>query len=118
MADLGSLGYEGRRLQADLRSSQDIPPLWLFGGPLVIGVAYYLGARLGLAVTLPSSPISTLWPPNSILFAVLLLAPRRWWWWILLGALPAHLAVELPSRFPTLLVLGWYISNCSEAVLG
>jgi len=81
-------------------------------------VAYYLGAKLGLALTLRPSPISTLWPPNSILLAALLLTPANWWPIILLGALPAHLAVELPSGFPPQLVMGWFVSNCSEALIG
>jgi PAS domain S-box-containing protein len=85
---------------------------------LLVGLAYYLGAKLGFALTLKPSPISTLWPPNSIVLAALLLTPTRWWWLILVGALPAHLAVQLPLGFPPGLVLGWYISNCSEALIG
>jgi PAS domain S-box-containing protein len=85
---------------------------------LFVCVAYYLGAKLGFALTLRPSPISTLWPPNSILLSALLLTPVRWWWIILLGALPAHLAVELGSGFPPQLVMGWFISNCSEALIG
>ena len=71
-----------------------------------------------LHLTLKPSPISTLWPPNSIVLAALLLTPTRWWGLILLGALPAHLAVQLPLGFPPALILGWYISNCSEALVG
>jgi PAS domain S-box-containing protein len=47
-----------------------------------------------------------------------LLAPTSWWWLLLLAALPAHLAVELNSGFPKALVIGWYLSNCSEALIG
>jgi PAS domain S-box-containing protein len=85
---------------------------------LIVGVAYYLGAKLGFALTLRPTPISTLWPPNSILLSALLLTPVRWWWIILLGVLPPHLAVELGSGFPPQLVMGWFISNCSEALIG
>jgi PAS domain S-box-containing protein len=85
---------------------------------LFVAVAYYLGAKLGFALTLRPSPISTLWPPNSILLSALLLTPVRWWWIILLGALPAHFAVELAGGFPPQLVMGWFISNCSEALIG
>ncbi|HEX5574831.1 MAG TPA: PAS domain-containing protein, partial [Gemmatimonadales bacterium] len=85
---------------------------------LFVCVGYYLGAKLGFALTLRPSPISTLWPPNSILLSALLLTPVRWWWVLLLGALPAHLAVELRSGFPPQLVMGWFISNCSEALIG
>ena len=85
---------------------------------LLVCLAYYLGAKLGFALTLKPSPISTLWPPNSIVLAALLLTPTRWWGLILLGALPAHLAVQLPLGFPPALILGWYITNCSEALVG
>jgi len=62
---------------------------------LIVAVAYYLGARLGLALTMHPQPVSTLWPPNAILLAALLLTPPRIWPFVLLGALPAHLFVEL-----------------------
>jgi signal transduction histidine kinase len=85
---------------------------------LGVAIAYYLAARLGLALTLQPHPISTLWPPNALLAAVLLLAQTRSWWWLLLAALPAHLLAELQSGVPTAMVLGWYVSNCSEALIG
>ena len=51
---------------------------------LFVCLAYYLGAKLGFALTLKPSPISTLWPPNSIVLAALLLTPTRSWWLVLL----------------------------------
>jgi PAS domain S-box-containing protein len=59
-----------------------------------------------------------LWPPNAILLAALLLTPTRIWPFVLLGALPAHLLVELASGIPLPMVLSWFVSNCSEAVIG
>jgi len=85
---------------------------------LLVAVGYYLAARIGFAFTLQPYPISTLWPPNALLLAALLLAPPRAWWWLLAAALPAHLLVELQSGVPVVMVLGWYISNCSEALIG
>ena len=85
---------------------------------LAVAVGYYLAARLGLAFTLQPHPISTLWPPNALLLAALLLAPTRAWWWLLAAALPAHLMVELQSGVPVAMVLGWYATNCSEALIG
>jgi len=85
---------------------------------LLVAVGYYLAARLGFSFTLQPHPISTLWPPNALLLAVLLLAPTRAWWWLLAAALPAHLAAELQSGVPMAMVLGWYVSNCSEALIG
>ena len=85
---------------------------------LLVALGYYLAARVGFAFTLQPYPISTLWPPNALLLAALLLAPTRAWWWLLAAALPAHLLVELESGVPVAMVLGWYVSNCSEALIG
>jgi len=62
--------------------------------------------------------VSTLWPPNAILLAALLLTPPRIWPLLLLGALPAHLLVELRSGIPLGMVLSWFVSNSSEALIG
>ena len=47
-----------------------------------------------------------------------MLTPTRWWWVLLLAAFPAHLAVELQLGVPIPMVLSWFVSNCSEALLG
>ncbi len=62
---------------------------------LVVGVAYYIGAKVGLALTFQPLPISVLWPPNAVLLAALVLAPLRWWWLLLLAAFPR---ISSPSR--------------------
>jgi PAS domain S-box-containing protein len=85
---------------------------------LVVMGGYYLGAKIGLALTYHPHPISTLWPPNALLLAALLLTPTRWWWLLVLAAFPAHLAAELQSGVPMAMVLGWFVSNCSEALIG
>src|SRR6476646_1556425 len=85
---------------------------------LVVFVGYYLGAKLGFALTFQPHPVSVLWPPNSILVAALLLTPPRLWWCVLLAALPAHLLVQLQSDVPPSMVLCWYVSNCCEALIG
>jgi integral membrane sensor domain MASE1 len=85
--------------------------LWVFTG-------YYLGCKIGFALTFQPHPISVLWPPNSVLVAALLLTPPRSWWLVLLAALPAHLAAQLQSDVPPLMIMCWFISNASEAVIG
>jgi PAS domain S-box-containing protein len=85
--------------------------LWVFAG-------YYLGAKIGFALTFKPHPVSVLWPPNSILVAALLLTPPRIWWLVLLAAFPAHCATELQSHVPPMMILCWFISNSSEAVIG
>ena len=80
-------------------------------------VGYYLGARLGFALTFQPHPVSVLWPPNSILVAALLLTPRRIWWFVLLAAFPAHCAAQLQSQVPPLMILCWFVSNSCEALI-
>src|SRR5262245_187674 len=85
---------------------------------VLVCVGYYLGARVGFALTIHPSPVSTLWPPNSILLAALLLAPARSWPVLLLAAFPAHLAIQLANDVPTGLIFLYFVSNCSEALIG
>src|SRR6266853_321207 len=85
--------------------------LWVFAG-------YYVGCKIGFALTFRPHPVSVLWPPNSVLVAALLLTPTRLWWFVLLAAFPAHLAAQLQSDVPPLMIVCWFISNASEAVIG
>src|SRR5262249_3225796 len=105
------------------RSQQAVSaPVATEGGAICAGVlvfiGYYLGARVGFALTFHPHPISVFWPPNSILLAALLLTPPRIWWFLLLAAFPAHLISELQSDVPVGMVVCWFVSNCSEAVIG
>ena len=81
-------------------------------------VGYYLGARLGFALTFQPHPVSVLWPANSILVAALLLTPPRIWGFVLLAAFPAHWAAQLESHVPPLMIFCWFISNSCEALIG
>src|SRR5215469_10477410 len=85
---------------------------------LLVGIAYYLGTRIGFALTPPGQPNSTFWPPNVILLAAFLLAPRRMWWTFLLAVLPAHLLAQLQIGVPLATAAGWFITNTSEALIG
>ena len=83
-----------------------------------VGVAYYAGAKIGLALTFEPFPLSILWPPNALLFGCLLLAPTRLWWLLILAAFPAHLLAEWQGGVPTAMVLCWFVSNVTEAMMG
>jgi two-component system, LuxR family, sensor kinase FixL len=85
---------------------------------LLVGLAYFVGARVGLALTFQSHAVSTLWPPNAILLAAFLLVPARSWWLLLLAAFPVHMAVETHAGIPVSLALGWFVSNSGEALIG
>src|SRR5215469_1532000 len=85
---------------------------------IFVFLGYFLGARIGFALTFQPHPVSVMWPPNALLVGVLLLTPPRIWWFLLLCALPAHLLVELQSRVPFPMVLCWFLSNTTEALIG
>jgi PAS domain S-box-containing protein len=59
-------------------------------GALIISIAYYLGALVGVALLYPNALYSAIWPPNAIMLAVLLMTPARRWWVYLLAIIPAH----------------------------
>jgi len=85
---------------------------------LSVALAYYIGAKIGFALTFQPHPVSVLWPPNSILLAALLLTPVRIWWLVLLAAFPAHLATQLQSDVPPTMIFCWFVSNSCEALIG
>src|SRR5262245_32528449 len=85
---------------------------------IFVAAAYYAETRIGFAITPEAQPISTLWPPNAILFAALLLVTPSLWWMLLLAVLPVHLFVQLTSGVPLTTSLGWYGTNVSEALIG
>src|SRR5437660_3019130 len=104
-----------------LRSRSEQGPLDYYRpyfAALLVFAAYYLGAKIGFALTFRPHPVSVLWPPNSILLAALLLTPVRIWWVLLLAAFPAHLAAQLQSNVPPTMILCWFISNSCEALIG
>ncbi|HEY8551282.1 MAG TPA: MASE1 domain-containing protein [Vicinamibacterales bacterium] len=83
-----------------------------------VALGYYLGAKLGFALTLAPIPVSTLWPPNAILLSGLLLTSTRAWPIVLLATFVAHLAVEFQTGVPTAMILCWFVSNSTEALIG
>ncbi|HWM43427.1 MAG TPA: MASE1 domain-containing protein [Burkholderiales bacterium] len=105
----------GEQAQALRHVRIDAGVLW---PALMVAVGYYLAARLGFAFTLQPHPVSTLWPPNALLMSALLLTASNRWWVLIAAALPAHLLVQLQSGVPMTMVLGWFASNCSEALIG
>ncbi|HKT37660.1 MAG TPA: MASE1 domain-containing protein, partial [Ktedonobacterales bacterium] len=84
----------------------------------LVAVAYYIGAQFGFALRFPGSPLSVIWPPNAIVLAALLLTPTRMWWPILVAILPAHILVEYQNGVEPWAILGLYVTNCGQAVLG
>jgi len=85
---------------------------------LLTAAAYYAGTLAGFALTPPGATVSTLWPPNALLFASLLLLPKRHWWVVAAMVFPAHMAAQLQMGIPIARAFGWFISNSAEAFIG
>src|SRR5215470_13562428 len=86
-------------------------------GPILVGIAYYLGARVAFLIgTLSDKIFAPFWPPNAILFCALAIAPFRYWSIYVLAALPAHVMAEIAVG------MGWqqmavaFVTNCMVAV--
>jgi signal transduction histidine kinase len=88
------------------------------GFTVFVILAYYLGAKIGINLTFKPHVVSTLWPPNAILLAVLLLTSWNLWPAALLSAFLAHMIVEVQSGVPVPMALCWFISNSFQALLG
>ena len=116
-----SVSLEAADVQSAARSGSTFGAFFdrrFFATSLCVFAGYYLGCKIGFALTFQPHPVSVLWPPNGIVVAALLLTPPRSWWLVLLAAFPAHLAAQLQSQVPPLMILSWFVSNCCEAVIG
>jgi len=72
---------------------------------LIVGLAYYLCARLGLLLAFKPDYISAVWFPNAILLTALLLTPARSWPYWILAAVPAEVAADMASGISPILAL-------------
>ena len=84
----------------------------------LVALSYFVGTRIGFALTTGDMPIATFWPPNAILLASFLLAPTGLWWVFVLALLPAHFVEQLRQGVPFATALGWFAGNSGEALLG
>lgn len=81
----------------------------------LVGVAYYLGARLGVTQTVTPEGIAILWPPNAILLAAYLLLPVAQWPLLAAAALAAELVADTP-QFPLWAAFGFGLTNLFEVL--
>jgi signal transduction histidine kinase len=96
-----------------------LPP-WLkaLGAPVLVAIAYYLGAQVAFIIgTLSDRIFAPFWPPNIILFCALVLAPKRRWWLYIAAAFPAHFIAESTVGMPAVQCLVAFVTNCMVAIL-
>ena len=93
---------------------------WLLGNrmPLLVGLAYYLGAQFAFLIgTLSDQAFALFWPPNVILFCALLFRPRREWLVLIAAAFVAHTFAEVGVGMPLPQLLVAFATNCLVALL-
>ncbi|HEU4828074.1 MAG TPA: MASE1 domain-containing protein [Gemmatimonadales bacterium] len=71
-------------------------PVVMFARLVVVAVAYYAAARLGLRYVSIGESISLVWPPAGIATAALILWGNRLWPGVLLGAFSANAMTDVP----------------------
>jgi signal transduction histidine kinase len=119
VSSLSKLEAKPEQTSATSDSSVPVRPfLRTVNSALLVGIGYYVGTRIGFALTPSGQPNSAFWPANAILLAAFLLAPRRIWWAFLLAVLPAHLIAQLQAGVPVWTAVGWFVTNTSEALIG
>ncbi|UUZ54904.1 MASE1 domain-containing protein [Massilia sp. H-1] len=60
---------------------------------LLLALAYYAAARLGLMLAFADTNASPVWPPSGIAFGALLIGGLRLWPGVFIGAMAANLVV-------------------------
>ena len=86
--------------------------------PLLVGLAYYLGAQFAFLIgTLSDQAFALFWPPNVILFCALLFRPRREWLTLIAAAFVAHVVAEVGVGMPVPQLLVAFATNCLVALL-
>ncbi|HWD79468.1 MAG TPA: SpoIIE family protein phosphatase [Kribbella sp.] len=62
---------------------------------VLVGAAYYLGARLGLSLSLVERNVTPLWPPSGIALAAFLVLGRSMWPGVALAALAVNVPISV-----------------------
>jgi diguanylate cyclase (GGDEF)-like protein/PAS domain S-box-containing protein len=84
---------------------------------LLVGFAFYLGCKLGLALATPTDKIATFFPANAIVLAALLLTDQRRWWAYLLVMVLADISISMEYGLLAHRVVLFSIANFLEALV-
>ena len=78
-----------------------------------VAVAYFLAAKLGLALATVGVTVTLVWPPSGVAVAAILLRGRRVWPGVALGAFAANATTDAP------IAIAWFtaVGNPLEAVV-
>jgi len=87
------------------------------GAAAGVAIAYYLAARLGLALLASPSDVAVFWPASGLAAGILILSNRRRWPAIAIGIIAGTVAANLMSDRNLLTSLLKGLCNAGEALL-
>lgn len=86
--------------------------------PVLVSIAYFLGAEAAFFIgTLSDRIFAPFWPPNIVLLCALLFAPVRRWWIFIAAVFPAHVIAEIGVGMSAPQYLVAFATNCMVALL-
>jgi signal transduction histidine kinase len=80
----------------------------------MVGVAYFLTSRLGLAFVVQPEGIAGIWPASGLMLAVLVSTPRHSWAASIAGMMVANVSANLISGSSVIVSLGFAAANALE----
>ncbi len=84
---------------------------------ILIGIAFYFSAKIGLALSFKPDYVAVFWPPNTIILTALVLAPPRRWWIFFLVMLPAYFTAAFEAGYSEQRAVIFFIANCLEVLI-
>jgi signal transduction histidine kinase len=84
---------------------------------ILVGVAFYFGCELGLALMTPSNSIAMFFPANAIMLAALLLTNQRRWWAYLLVMALVDIAISIGDELSVHRVVLYAAANFLEVLV-
>lgn len=92
--------------------------LRLFARAALTSLAYFISARLGVALLFQPQSIASFWPPSGLLVGVLARSRRRTWPMILLAVIPANIVANLLVGKSLAVSCAFALINCVANVIG
>lgn len=84
---------------------------------ILVGAAYYLGARLGLSLSLVERNVTPLWPPTGIALAAFLVLGRSMWPAVAFAALAVNLPISTGPLPAALTAAGNTLAPLAAAIV-
>src|SRR4030088_803003 len=108
-----------QQIRHRLFAAVDAPPRWLGAGALAlaVGIAYFLAARLSLALLTKPEGVAVFWPAAGVSAGVLIALGSRARWPVVVGTMAATIAANLFGDRNLWSAVLFALCNAGEAVL-